>query len=111
LDRLTKQYKANWTRIQILLRALEIHRQQGSELGEKLKGLQKLEDEHIRMLSDWVDDPADYQPNRRESLPWIWKVGRYEVASSTNIDGKTFVEEWEEEGIDHHTLAKCNSFF
>jgi len=98
LDHFVNQYKRNWIAITKIIQGLALHLNSDLECIEVLKGLQKIESDDLRMLSDWVDDTPDYHPNRWESMPWIWKVGRYESAEVNQSEVKTIVEEWEEEG-------------
>jgi hypothetical protein len=96
LDHFVRQYRANWANIESLVTLLHYVFHSEKDKLEKLKGLQKLEDGDVRLLSDWVDEPIDYLPNRREAMPWIWKTGRYELASANGTS--SVVEQWEEEG-------------
>lgn len=71
---------------------------------EDLLGLQELKDDHLKMLSSWLEE-EQYRKTRESTLPWLWTI----APLNSDEDDSTVSEKitkWNEEG--NVTLMELN---
>lgn len=66
--------------------------------GPELRGLQRLEQEHLVMLSDWLEHERYRSKVLNDRLPWIWTIATVDMGDGSDESQADQVRQWNLEG-------------